>query len=66
MITDDLVEKAADMMLLGYTDEQIVRVLRVPIKFGEELISMAEEWNYHQDMAKMPYDMYEVSEEDIL
>ena len=66
MIDKALVEKAADMMLLGYTDEQIVRMLRVPIRYGEELISMAEEWNYHEDMAKMEYSYTEISEEDIL
>lgn len=66
MIDKALVEKAADMMCLGYTDEQIVRMLRVPIRYGEELISMAEEWNYHEDMAKMEYSYTEISEEDIL
>ena len=66
MITQDLVEKAADMMCIGYTDEQIIRMLRVPIRYGEELITMAEEWNYHEDMAKMEHSYTEISEEDIL
>ena len=66
MITHELVEKAADMMCLGYTDYEIIRVLRIPVKYGEELIVRAEEWNYHEDMSKMDYSLHEISEEDVL
>ena len=66
MIDQALIEKAADMMCHGYTDEQIIRMLRVPVKFGEELCTRAEEWNYHHDMLNMDYSLEEISEEDVL
>ena len=38
------------MMCLGYTDHEIVRILRIPASQANELIEAAEEWNYNVDM----------------
>jgi orotate phosphoribosyltransferase-like protein len=46
----DLIEKAADMMSLGFTDHEIVRILRVPPSMAVDLLEAAEEWNYEVDM----------------
>jgi orotate phosphoribosyltransferase-like protein len=46
----DLIEKAADMMSIGYTDHEIVRILRVPPSMAGDLLEAAEEWNYEVDM----------------
>ena len=46
----DLIEKAADMMCLGYTDHEIVRILRVPPSMAVDLLEGAAEWNYEVDM----------------
>jgi orotate phosphoribosyltransferase-like protein len=46
----ELIEKAAEMMCLGYTDHEIIRILRVSASQAKELIEAAEEWNYEVDM----------------
>lgn len=46
----ELIEQAAEMMCLGYTDHEIVRILRVPASQANALIEAAEEWNYEVDM----------------
>ena len=38
------------MMCLGYTDHEIIRILRVPASQANELIEAAEEWNYNVDI----------------
>ena len=38
------------MMCLGYTDHEIIRILRVPASQANELIIVAEDWNYQVDM----------------
>ncbi len=44
------IEKAAEMMSLGYTDHEIIRILRVSPSQANQLIEAAEEWNYQIDM----------------
>ena len=38
------------MMCLGYTDHEIIRILRVPASQANDLIIAAEDWNYEVDM----------------
>ena len=46
----ELVGEAAEMMCLGYTDHEIIRILRVPASQANDLIIAAEDWNYEIDM----------------
>lgn len=46
----ELIGEAAEMMCLGYTDHEIIRILRVPASQANDLIIAAEEWNYDVDM----------------
>ena len=46
----ELVCEAAEMMCLGYTDHEIIRILRVPASQANALIEAAEDWNYQIDM----------------
>ena len=46
------IEKAAEMLGLGYTEHEIVRILRVPPSMAEDLIQKAEQWN---DITYVPY-----------
>ena len=39
------IESAAEMLSLGYTEHEIVRILHVPPSMAEELIQKAEQWN---------------------
>ena len=39
------IEKAAEMLSLGYTEHEIIRILRVPMKDAERLIDLATQWN---------------------
>ena len=48
----DLIEKAAEMLTLGYTDHEIVRILRIPPSTADSLILQAEQWN---DTTFVPY-----------
>ena len=48
----DLIEKAAEMLTLGYTDHEIVRIMHIPPSMAEELIQKAEQWN---DTTFVPY-----------
>ena len=48
----DLIEKAAEMLTLGYTDHEIVRILRIPPSTADSFISQAEQWN---DTTFVPY-----------
>jgi hypothetical protein len=48
--TKELVGEAAEMMCLGYTDHEIIRILRVPASLANDLIIAAEDWNYQIDM----------------
>jgi hypothetical protein len=53
------IEKAAEMLSLGYTDHEIVRILRVPPSMAEDLIQSAEQWN---DITYVPYTEKEVDD----
>ena len=46
------IEKAAEMLSLGYTEHEIVRILHVPPSMAEDLIQKAEQWN---DITYVPY-----------
>jgi len=46
----ELIGEAAEMMCLGYTDHEIIRILRIPASQANDLIEAAEEWNYQIDM----------------
>ena len=46
----ELIGEAAEMMRIGYTDHEIIRILRVPASQANDLIEAAEEWNYEFDM----------------
>jgi hypothetical protein len=46
----ELVGEAAEMMCLGYTDHEIIRILRIPTSQANALIEAAEDWNYQIDM----------------
>ena len=46
----ELLGEAAEMMCLGYTDHEIIRILRVPASQANDLIIAAEDWNYQIDM----------------
>jgi hypothetical protein len=46
----ELVGEAAEMMCLGYTDHEIIRILRIPASQANALIEAAEDWNYQIDM----------------
>ena len=41
----DTIEQAAEMLILGYTEHEIVRILRIPPSMAEDLIQKAEQWN---------------------
>ena len=45
----ELVGEAAEMMCLGFTDHEIIRILRVSPSQANDLILAAEEWNYEVD-----------------
>ena len=53
------VENAAEMLSLGYTEHEIVRILRVPPSMADGLIQAAEQWN---DTTFVPYTEKEVDE----
>ena len=53
------IEKAAEMLGLGYTEHEIVRILHVPPSMAEELIQKAEQWN---DELYVPYTEKEVDD----
>ena len=46
------IESAAEMLSLGYTEHEIVRILHVPPSMAEDLIQKAEQWN---DITHVPY-----------
>jgi len=46
------VERIADMLGLGYTEHEIIRILGIPMNMAEELIQQAEQWN---DQSSVPY-----------
>ena len=53
------IEKAAEMLALGYTEHEIVRILHVPPSMAEDLIQKAEQWN---DQEFVPYTEEEVDD----
>ena len=46
------IEKAAEMLSFGYTEHEIVRILRVPPSMADSFILQAEQWN---DITYVPY-----------
>ena len=53
------IENAAEMLGLGYTEHEIVRILHVPPSMAEDLIQKAEQWN---DQEFVPYTEEEVDD----
>jgi hypothetical protein len=53
------IENAAEMLSLGYTEHEIVRILRVPPSQADALIQQAEQWN---DTTFVQYTDKEVDE----
>ena len=53
------IENAAEMLSLGYTEHEIVRIMRVPPSMAEDLIQKAEQWN---DQEFVPYTEEEVDD----
>ena len=53
------IEKAAEMLSLGYTEHEIVRILHIPASIAEDLIQKAEQWN---DITYVPYTEKEVGD----
>ena len=39
------IENAAEMLALGYTEHEVIRILRIPANMAEDLINQAEMWN---------------------
>jgi len=48
----DKVERIADMLGLGYTEHEIIRILGIPTNQAEDLIQLAEQLN---DQSSVPY-----------
>lgn len=48
----DSIEQAAAMLSLGYTEHEIVRIMRIPPSMADSLIQQAEQWN---DQEFVPY-----------
>lgn len=46
------IENAAEMLSLGYTEHEVIRILRIPASMAEDLIQKAEQWN---DQEFVPY-----------
>ena len=46
------IERIADMMSIGYTAHEIIRILGIPMNMAEDLIQQAEQWN---DQSSVPY-----------
>jgi hypothetical protein len=59
MMTIDSIEQAAAMLSLGYTEHEIIRIMRVPPSMAEDLIQKAEQWN---DTTFVQYTDKEVDE----
>jgi hypothetical protein len=55
----DSIEQAAAMLTLGYTDHEIVRILRIPPSTADSFILQAEQWN---DQEFVPYTEEEVDD----
>jgi hypothetical protein len=55
----DTIEQIAEMLIIGYTEHEIVRILRIPPGMAEELIQKAEQWN---DQEFVPYTEEEVDD----
>ena len=39
------IEQIADMLRLGYTEHEVVRILAIPPHLAESIIQQAEQWN---------------------
>ena len=48
----DTIEKAAEMLSLGYTEHEVIRILHIPPSMADSLIQHAEQWN---DITYVPY-----------
>ena len=47
-----VIEQIADMLRLGYTEHEVVRILHIPPHLAETIIQQAEQWN---DITYVPY-----------
>ncbi len=57
--TKELVGEAAEMLTLGYTDHEIVRILRIPPSTADSFILQAEQWN---DTTFVPYTVSDLDD----
>ena len=53
------IESAAEMLSLGYTEHEIIRIMHIPPSMAEDLIQKAEQWN---DQEFVPYTEEEVDD----
>ena len=51
------IENAAEMLSMGYSEHEIVRILHIPPSMAEDLIQKAEQWN---DTTFVPYTEKEI------
>ena len=50
------IENAAEMLSLGYTEHEVIRILRIPANMAEDLINQAEMWNDEYGMQQYTDD----------
>ena len=53
------IENAAEMLSMGYSEHEIVRIMHIPPSMAEDLIQKAEQWN---DQEFVPYTEEEVDD----
>lgn len=64
MYQNQMIESAAEMFRLGYSEEQVIRLLRIPMHLAEDIVEAADNWNFHYDQMCVSPEV--VSTEDIL
>ena len=62
----NFIEEAAEMLRLGYSEHEIVRILRIPMYMADKVIESADSWNYERDMAQGYVDPDTVSSLDAI
>jgi hypothetical protein len=63
---DQTIEQTAEMLRLGYSEHEIVRILRIPMFMADKVIESADSWNYERDMAQGYVDPDTVSSLDAI
>ena len=63
---DQTIEQTAEMLRLGYSEHEIVRILRIPMYMADKVIESADQWNYERDMAQGYVDPDTVSSLDAI